>query len=39
LLTINKVLLFYDQYKFDLKILENCDKECVLNIEQYYIDL
>jgi hypothetical protein len=31
--------LLYGHYDFDLEILEYCDKELILDREQYYIDM
>jgi group I intron endonuclease len=36
---IYKALLLHGHDKFDLEILEYCNKKCVLSKEQYYINL
>jgi group I intron endonuclease len=36
---IYKALLLHGHDKFNLEILEYCDKKYVLNREQYFIDL
>ena len=36
---IYRALLYYGHNYFDLEILEYCDKEFVIDREQYYIDL
>ena len=37
-MSIYKALLKYGHFNFSLEILEQRDRDCVLKIEQYYID-